>query len=153
MNKKRNAFLVLLAVAILVPSTVYAFANAPEDGSMGVWGYVASGRDASIVVGENVSEERVVVELIESPEPAWIIVHENDNGKPGMRLGVAHIDAGISRMVEVELEGMAEGSLIVAVHADRGTPYEFDFDMDDMMGSPDRPFFVGGEELAAVVEL
>lgn len=153
MNKKRNVLLTALAIAILVPMTAYAFAYGPTGEEMGVWGYVTSGRDASLVVGENVSDERVMVEMVQSPEAAWIVVHENDNGKPGMRVGLAHIDAGISRMVEVELEGMAEGSLIVVVHADKGTLGEFDFDMDNMMGSPDRPFFVNGAELAEVVKV
>lgn len=153
MNNKRNALLVLLAIAIMLPSTVYAYANAPEEGSDGVWGYVASARDASLVVGENVSDERIMVEMVESPGPAWIVVHLDDNGKPGMRVGLAHIEAGTSRMVEVKLDGMVEGNLIVAIHADKGEPYVFDFGMDDMMGSPDRPLFVGGAELAQVVSI
>ena len=43
---------VVLAVVLLLASTAYAFANAPEKGSMGVWGYVASSKTAGLELSE-----------------------------------------------------------------------------------------------------
>ena len=49
-------------------------------------------------------------------------------------------------------KGLTTPKVIVAVHADRGTVGEFDFDMMNKEMSPDRPFFVNEAELAAVVD-
>lgn len=125
-----------------------AIAGAP--GGMGI---VASEGDALIeAVGQPgaASSGTVLISRVVSPEAAFIVVHENDNGKPGMRVGIQAIPPGESTDVVVQLEGQADlgDSVIAAVHADRGTLGQFDFDMDNMMHSADRPFFVGGHEVA-----
>lgn len=151
MRKARTIFLVVLAVVLSAGSTIYAFANAPEKGSMGVWGYVANEEFAQLEVEDQIGVDTLVVSKAEAPGPAWIVVHADDNGMPGERVGVRHIDEGVNNDIKVELKGVKTEKVIVAVHADKGTPDEFDFDMDDKEGSPDRPFFVGGMELAKVV--
>lgn len=119
-----------------------------------VWGYVASADDAQLdVADEQSGTERIVVDRVQSPGPAWVVVHADDNGMPGERVGLAPIEQGESRDVEVELENVTTERVIVAIHADMGTPGEFDFDMMDKEASPDRPYFVDGKELAAVVTL
>ena len=42
-------------------------------------------------------------------------------------------------------------NLVVALHADKGDPGLFEFDMDDKINSVDQPFFVGGKEVAIKV--
>ena len=73
------------------------------------------------------------------------------NGKPGMRVGLAPVKRGESLDVKVPLKDLTTPKVIVAVHADKGTAGEFDFDMMNKEMSPDRPFFVDGAELAKVV--
>jgi hypothetical protein len=92
-----------------------------------------------------------VVDRVLAPGDAWIVVHADDNGKPGMRIGLAHISKGESTDVKVELEDVTTAKVIVAVHADRGEKNEFDFDMMSPTMSPDRPYFVDEKELALVV--
>ena len=53
--------------------------------------------------------------------------------------------------MKVPLEGLTTPKVIVAVHADRGTAGEFDFDMMNKEMSPDRPYFVDEAELAKMV--
>jgi hypothetical protein len=66
-----------------------------------------------------------------------------------MRIGLLAIEAGESTGVIVDLDGEIETDrLIVAVHGDRGVRGEFEFSMDDFEASPDKPFFVNGEEVA-----
>jgi len=151
MKKARNIFLILLAIALTVSSTIYAFANAPEEGSMGVWGYVANADDASLEVSDQIGVDTLVVEKAQAPGAAWVVVHADDNGMPGERVGLTHIDEGVNNDVKVALEGVNSEKVIVAIHADKGTPDEFDFDMEDKEGSADRPFFVGGMEVAMPV--
>jgi hypothetical protein len=126
-------------------------------GSMGaedmeVWGYVASEEYAQLEVAESQpGVEELVVARVLAPEDAWIVVHLDDDGMPGERVGLVHVTEGESTDVRVTLEGVTTPNVIVAVHADRATNGEFDFDMMDARHSPDRPFFVNREELASVV--
>jgi hypothetical protein len=153
MKKLRAIALSLLAAVLLGASTVYAFANAPEKGSMGVWGYVAGAKYAQLEVADQIGADTLVVSLAKAPVGAWVVVHADDNGMPGERVGLARIDKGDNREVKVELKDVKSEKVIVAIHADRGEPGKFDFDMDDKTGSPDRPFFVGGKELAKAVKV
>lgn len=117
-----------------------------------VWGYVASADSAQIDLAENQQGvDELVVDRVKSPGDAWIVVHADDNGKPGMRVGLAHIKRGESTGVRVALKDLTTPKVIVAVHADRGTKNKFDFDMMKKEMSPDRPYFVGGSELAKFV--
>ncbi|MDP2234715.1 MAG: hypothetical protein Q8K89_13840 [Actinomycetota bacterium] len=143
---------VVLAALLLAGSTVYAFANAPEKGSMGVWGYIASPKNAALDVSEEqIDTDELTISRVTAPEDAWIVVHLDDNGMPGERIGFEHLNKGINNDVRVKLEGITSEKVIVAVHADKGTPNELDFDMEKPTTSPDRPFFVDGMELAMVV--
>ncbi|TDB37899.1 MAG: hypothetical protein D9V44_07575 [Actinobacteria bacterium] len=88
-----------------------------------------------------------------APTGAWIVVHLDENGMPGKRVGLLQIPAGESLGVAVELDSSIPltEKLFVAVHADRGAAGQFEFDMEDKVGSPDQPFFVDGEEVATAV--
>lgn len=154
MKRVRAVVLSVLAVAILGSMTVYAFANAPEKGSMGVWGYVVNESNATLELKEKQPEATtLVVDKAQAPEDAWIVVHMNDDGMPGERVGLAAIEAGVSRNVRVELDEEMLDEVIVAIHADKGESGEFEFDMERAMKSEDRPYFVDGMELAKVVSL
>lgn len=143
--------IVILAIALFGGMTAYSFANAPEKGSMGVWGYVAAEKFAQLEVDNQPGVNKLKVRLAKTPADAWIVVHTDDNGMPGERVGAARISKGVNRDVEIPLKGVTSEKVIVAIHADRGTPGKLDFDMKDKTGSPDRPFFVGGKELAKIV--
>ncbi|MDO9107448.1 MAG: hypothetical protein Q7U89_00440, partial [Coriobacteriia bacterium] len=86
---------------------------------------------------------------------AWVVVHLNDDGMPGERVGFAQIPAGTSSAVGVKLDTdiTLTDSLFVAIHADRGTPGTLEFDMEDKLNSPDQPFFVNGDEVATKVSV
>ena len=116
-----------------------------------MWGYVASADKAQLELDENqLGVDELVVKRVLAPGDAWIVVHEDDNGAPGMRVGIARVKRGESTDVKVELEKLTTPKVIVAVHADRGTKNKFDFDMMKKEMSPDRPFFVDEKELAKV---
>lgn len=143
---------IVLAVIVLLASTAYAFANAPEKGSMGVWGYIAAEKNAQLGIEESqIGADTLVVSKVVAPESAWVVVHLDDNGMPGERVGLKHVNKGESLKVSVPLTGVTSEKVIVAVHADRGTENKFDFDMEKKNTSPDRPFFVDKMELAKVV--
>ncbi len=147
------AFVAVLVVGVLGLAGCSANGSAEEEG-MGVWGYVASEKGAQLEVGEaQQGIDTLLVDRVLVPEDAWLVVHLDDNGEPGMRVGLLWVPKGESVSVEVPLEDVSTDKVIVAVHADRGTAEEFDFDMENAETSPDRPFFVSEKELARVVSV
>jgi hypothetical protein len=117
-----------------------------------VWGYVASADKAQLDVAENQDGVTdLVVKRVLAPSDAWVVVHSDMNGRPGMRVGLAHVKRGESLDVKVPLKGLTTPKVIVALHADKGTAGTFDFDMMNKEASADRPYFVNEAELAKVV--
>ncbi|MBN2248324.1 MAG: hypothetical protein JW733_06455 [Coriobacteriia bacterium] len=159
MNHTSNCRRVVLAALGVLTVGALALGGctiASTDGSHpadGVWGYVAAADAAQLEISGPATADELVVDRVLSPGDAWLVVHLNDSGKPGMRVGLERIDAGESLAVRIALEDVTTDKLIVAVHADKGVAGEFDFSMDDPMGSPDRPYFVDRAELAVVVDV
>jgi len=142
--------LVAGAVALLAAAGCTSSPSA-EKKDPKVWGYVASADSAKLDLTENQDGvDELVVKKVVAPGGAWVVVHADDNGKPGMRVGLAHIDKGENTNVKVKLKDLTTPKVIVAIHADRGKTNKFDFDMMNKEMSPDRPYFVGGKELAKV---
>lgn len=120
------------------------------------FGVVAAAGEAAIEVDDQPGvTDTILVKRVVAPTGAWVVVHLDDNGMPGERVGLAQIPAGESTAIEVELYPGIEltDKLLVAVHADRGESGEFEFDMEDKVGSPDQPFFVDGEEVATAASV
>ncbi len=143
--------LAVLAIAALAVGGCTSSSTGSMDTAK-VWGYVASADKAQLEVAENqdgVTE--LVVKRVLAPSDAWVVVHADMNGEPGMRVGLAPVKRGESLDVKIPLEDLTTPNVIVAIHADRGTAGEFDFDMMNKEMSPDRPFFVDEAELAKMV--
>jgi hypothetical protein len=152
MKKTRRALVAIAASALLLLAAGCA-ANDTDSGepSMKVWGYVANPDNAQLELAENQpGVDKLKIDRVRVPEDAWIVVHADDDGKPGMRVGLLGVQKGESTDMEVELKDLTTPKVIVAIHADRGKSGEFDFDMMNKEMSPDRPFFVNEKELAKV---
>ncbi len=142
--------------AMLAGTVALAGCTSPSDAETSddpdVWGYVAAPDSAQLeIAADQIGTDELVVDRVLAPGDAWIVVHADDDGKPGMRVGLAHVSKGETTDVKVELEDVTTAKVIVAVHADRGERDEFDFDMMNAKMSPDRPYFVDEKELALVV--
>lgn len=146
-----NSRIIVAAVALAASAAVLTGCmGSAEDRA--VWGYVVAEKNAQLELAESQpGVDELVVDRVLAPGDAWIVVHADDNGAPGERVGLAHVEKGESTDVKVALEGVTTPRVIVAVHADRGTNQEYDFDMMNREMSPDRPYFVNGAELARVV--
>lgn len=152
MKKTPRALLALaLALGALVLSGCARSMDSGTDTSK-VWGYVTAPDKAQLDVKDNqVGADQLTVARVLSPADGWIVVHADVNGKPGMRVGLTQVKRGETANVKVKLEDLTTPKVIVALHADKGTPGTFDFDMMNKEMSPDRPFFVNGAELAKEV--
>jgi hypothetical protein len=143
--------LAALAIAALAVGGCTSASPSSMDTSK-VWGYVASADKAQLEVAENQDGvNELVVKRVLAPSDAWVVVHADMDGAPGKRVGIAQVKSGESLDVKVPLEGLTTPKVIVAIHADRGTAGEFDFDMMNKEMSPDRPYFVDEAELAKMV--
>ena len=116
-----------------------------------VWGYVAGAKFAQLDVADQLGVDTLVVKRVLAPADGWVVVHADNDGMPGDRVGFAHVSKGENLDVKVALKGVTTEQVIVAVHADKGTPNQLDFDMMKKLESPDRPFFVSDKELAKEV--
>lgn len=147
----RAALAMMLAGTVALAGCTTA-AEAERSDDPEVWGYVAAADSAQLEIApDQLGTNELVVDRVLAPGDAWVVVHLDDNGKPGARVGLARVDKGESTDVRVALEDVTTANVIVAVHADRGTKGEFDFDMMNPTMSPDRPYFVDKKELALVV--
>lgn len=66
-------------------------------------------------------------------EPAWLVIHADDNGRAGDILGATLLSLGINRDVTVEIDPeKATETLIAALHLDAGETGEFEPDGPDI---------------------
>ena len=145
------ALLVLAAGAVVLGGC--SAATTKMDTSK-VWGYVASADKTQLdVATDQRGVDTLVVKKVVAPTDAWVVVHADVDGAPGMRVGLTHVKRGETADVKVALKDLTTPNVIVALHADKGTPGKFDFDMMKKEASPDRPYFVDRKELARVVAL
>lgn len=112
--------------------------------------------DASLqVVPQSINNATIQVARVVTPADAWVVVHLDNNGMPGKRVGLARVRAGESRLVAVQLDAsmMFTDTLLVALHADRGEVDVFEFNTMDGVNSSDQPYFVGDMEVAVPLRL
>jgi hypothetical protein len=141
----------LIAVAA-VALTAWTFAEANANDYMMV-GVVVAGENVALEVEDQAGvEDELAVSRVLAPDDSWIVVHLDDDGMPGMRVGLLLVAEGQSFDLKVPLdEPVTTRNVIVALHADRGERGKFEFDMEEFMRSPDKPYFVDLEEVAVVV--
>jgi hypothetical protein len=115
------------------------------------FGVNASAGEASIAAADQPgATDSIVVAKVVAPTGAWLVVHLDDKGMPGKRVGFVQVAKGTSTDVRVKLDPSIPltDKLLIAVHADRGVAGTLEFDMMDKYNSPDQPFFVNGKEVA-----
>ena len=143
-----------IAVAF-VALTVWTFAEARAHDYMMVGVVVAEDNVALEVSDQPGATDAIVVDEVLAPDDSWLVVHLDDDGKHGMRVGVTGVPAGLSRNVVIALDAdaMLTDEVIIVLHADRGRRGEFEFAMDAFHRSPDKPYFVGFDEVSRRVSV
>lgn len=116
-----------------------------------IMGVITTGDAVGIAASEQIGATRTVtIDIVRAPKDSWVVVHQNDGGMPGKRLGYVAVKKGVTRNVKVKLDSKVPltPELLAAVHADGGIKGKLEFDMDDMEGSTDKPYYVDGAEVA-----
>jgi len=82
----------------------------------------------SLVAGDQIASNQVVVSSVTVAEPSWVTVHAGDAQSFGDVIGFTAVDAGTTRNVVVDIPPeLATPVLWTMIHADTGTPGTFDF--------------------------
>jgi hypothetical protein len=121
MNRFLRISGVALGILLTLAMTAYTFAHVPNDPTK-MLGVVVSGDAAKLTVADQPGASgSIVIDSLTVPGPSWIVVHLDEGGKPGPRIGLQAVPAGTSTRVTVPIDSIAlTDRLIVALHADRG---------------------------------
>jgi hypothetical protein len=96
----------------------------------------------------------VTVADILAPGRSWLAVSMvTTSGAPGEVLGAVQIPPGRTGSIAVPLQTDVgkETTLTAALHADLGTPGEFEYSISDVGNSPDQPYVAGGQTVKMTV--
>lgn len=143
-----------LGVVAAVLLTTWTFAQARAYDYMMVGAVVAEDNVALEVEDQIGAKDTIAVSRVLAPGDSWIVVHLDDDGMPGERIGLLQVKKGESRDLVVKLDkAIMTPDVIVALHADRGKVGTFEFDREKFRKTPDKPYFVGFEEVATAVSV
>jgi hypothetical protein len=94
----------------------------------------------------------VTVGSVLAPTDSWIVVQQQQNGRPGKVIGIAPVPAGSLVDYPVGLEsGPPQGNFFVTLFADAGVRGKFEFSPTSPLTSPDQPYYVDGVPVTAEV--
>ncbi len=95
-----------IAAAGLLTLAAVAYAVTTGTGERPMTGVVVAGSHIALdVPAQPGASGTLQVADVRVPGPSWIVVHLDDNGKPGMRIGLQHVSAGETVSVKVPLKG------------------------------------------------
>ena len=87
----------------------------------------------SVSVGEQkLVDDSVTVSSVVAEEDGWLVIHADNDGKPGEVLGHTQVHKGLNIEVTIAIDGSkAVDFLHAMLHVDKGTSGVFDFPGDD----------------------
>jgi len=94
------------------------------------------------------------VDRVLAPSDSWVVVYQQGmGGMTGQRVGLVSVRAGetLDLLVPFDKGVRLTDDVVVVLQADKGIPGTFEFDAGRFAESPDKPYFIGGVELAKTV--
>jgi predicted lipoprotein with Yx(FWY)xxD motif/plastocyanin len=83
---------------------------------------------AVVPLDQPISNNQVNVPSVISSGAGWVVIHLDDNGKPGAVTGHAAVKEGLNLNVKVDIDAANSGSgLIAMLHTDAGTAGTYEF--------------------------
>ncbi len=93
------------------------------------------------VSDQAIANNKVTIETVVSDGPGWLVIHAQQEGKPGPILGFSPVTAGENSNVVVEIDATgATGTLYAMLHTDAGQEGTWEFP-----NGPDVPVKVGDQ--------
>lgn len=152
--RRRSRLAILLAGAC---ASMLLVACAPSAGratmTSGVWGYVASGRNAALEIDANRSSSvSLLATRVVAPVDGFLLATIGGGGSvPAMQVGRVAVRRGESRDVVIPIMGAKSAPITVTLFVDRGSRGRLEFNPMNPTSSPDRPVFVSGKPVATTV--
>jgi predicted lipoprotein with Yx(FWY)xxD motif len=105
-----------------------------------VW-FVLNPDAPSVTVSDQALEgDSVTIDRVMAAEPGWLVVHADNDGRPGPVVGHSAVAPGENDNVQVQIDASAATATLYAMlHVDRGTMGTYEFPGDD------GPVAVGGQ--------
>lgn len=155
----------VVGLALIAAAVVYGLANASAANTM--VGVVTARSHASIEATAQLGATgSVTIAKVVAPDESWVAVYLVDMdvmtggsaagaGMSGRLVGRTHVPAGESLGVAVDLDPGAKltQDVLVVLQADRGVRGRFEFDAQRFEGSPDKPYYVGAEEISERIQV
>ena len=117
---KKNRFIILLLVTILVS----ACASIPPTG--GEFGFVNNPQPFIRAVDQSIVEGSVIIPMVYSNGPGWVVIHSNVASTPGAIIGYAPVADGENVGIEVAIDPLSTTKVLYAMlHTDLGLIGEF----------------------------
>jgi hypothetical protein len=146
-----------IVAAVLLVAGAVALSYATTRGKAVMVGVVVAKGSASVEATDQLGVQgELRVARVLAPGGSWLAVYnEGTDGMAASRVGLVHISAGESRDVVVPLDPNARMTerVDVVLQADRGTAGLFEFDEARFATSPDKPYFIGGKRVQALVRV
>jgi hypothetical protein len=96
------------------------------------------------VAGTGIVDGTVTIIEATVPGPGWVVIHADNDGKPGAVIGYAPLDAGVNSNVVVDVDTDAATPVLHAMlHSDEGDVGTFEFP------GPDAPLMDNGSIVMA----
>jgi hypothetical protein len=84
------------------------------------------------VYDQNVTGDTVTIDYVVSVGPGWIVIHVDNNGKPGEVIGHAAVSDGINKFVRVKIDTSKKTDRLIAMlHTDSGEIGTYEFPQGD----------------------
>jgi plastocyanin/Cu/Zn superoxide dismutase len=109
------------------------------------------------VTDQEVDQGTITVPEVVSDGPGWIVIHQEENGSPGMVIGHAAVVNGVNENVSVDIDAsMATQTLFAMLHTDSGQMGTYEFPDGDPPVQVDgqivvKPFELTGGLPASVI--
>lgn len=92
------------------------------------------------VADQQIHDDLVTLLAVTSDGPGWVVIYANDNGEPGLPLGLTHVPHGATTALTIEVDPMYATEMLHAVlYQDNGTVGVYE------VPTPDGPATNNGE--------
>lgn len=119
---KKNRFIPLFLATILVS----ACTSIPPTG--GVFGFLNNPQPFIRAVDQSLVDGSVIIPMVYSDGPGWVVIHSNVASTPGAIIGYAPLVDGENLGIEVAIDPLSTTKVLYAMlHTDLGLIGEFQF--------------------------
>ncbi len=152
-TQKNNLVWYIAGVVIIALAAYWLFFRAPNAVAPNVDDHqatttssaTAATGEALLMINDQFNTTMAIVDRVVTKAPAWVVVHEDQGGKPGRILGAAWVPAGETLNLRVEfingataVEGQTYYAMIHTDNGDGGINFDpkTDLPLSDSTGQP-----------------